>query len=478
MRRTVTDGASSTGLGEERPEVRYAKSEGGAVAYQAVGNESLDLVFLPEWMNNLEMQWDDPRLARFPTRLSTFSRVLMLNMRGIGLSDPLRDDEATTIEQWMDDITAVLDEVGSKRVALFGTGIGGSLAMVFAATYPERTSALVLLNSTARSSAAPDYPFGVDREWRERTQREMRQAWGQAAILQLQAPELAEDKRFRDWYGRFERYGASPGMALAVLRIVHDLDVRHVLPAIQCPVLILHRAGDAIVRVEHGQYLAEHIPGAQYVELAGDGHAYWSGDPDQILAEIQQFLTGAPPVTAVDRVLATVLFTDIVGSTETAARLGDNQWTSLLHEYRLLVRQELDRFRGREVDTAGDGLLATFDGPARGIRCAAAIRDAVRSLGVEIRTGLHTGEVELRGDGIAGIAVHIGQRVQAEADPGEILVSRTVVDLVAGSDIRFEDRGTRSLKGVPAQWNLFAALVPEAPSPGGGSSSSGVRSGT
>jgi pimeloyl-ACP methyl ester carboxylesterase len=417
MRPAVTEGASSTRLGEQRPEVQYAKSEGGAVAYQAVGDGLLDLVFLPEWMNNLEMQWEDPRLARFPTLLSTFSRLLMLNMRGIGLSDPLPEDETTTIEQWMDDITAVLNEVGSERAALFGTGIGGSLAMVFAATYPERTTALVLLNSTARSSAAPDYPFGIDQEWRERTQRAMRQAWGQAAILQLQAPELAADNRFRDWYGRFERYGASPGMALAVLRMVHDLDVRHVLPTIQCPVLILHRAGDAIVRVEHGRYLAEHIPGAQYVELPGEGHAYWSGDPDPILAEIQQFLTGVPPVRAVDRVLATVLFTDMVGSTETAVRLGDDRWTRLLDDYRMLVRQEVSRFRGTEVDTAGDGLLATFDGPARGIRCAAAIRDAVRSLGVDIRAGLHTGEVERRGDGIAGIAVHVGQRVQAEADP-------------------------------------------------------------
>jgi class 3 adenylate cyclase len=449
-------------VGSEGPEVQYAKSEGGAVAYQTVGREPLDLVFLPEWMNNLEMQWDDPRLARFPTRLSTFARVLMLNMRGIGLSDPLLEDETTTIEQWMDDIIAVLDEVGSKRAALFGTGIGGSLAMVFAATYPERASALVLLNSTARSSAAPDYPFGIDREWRERTESAMRQSWGQAAILQLQAPELAEDDRFREWYGRFERYGASPGMALAVLRMVHDLDVRHVLTAIQCPVLILHRAGDAIVRVEHGRYLAEHIPGARYIELPGEGHAFWSGDPDPILAEVQQFLTGAPPVAAVDRVLATVLFTDIVGSTETAARLGDTRWTRLLVEYRMLVRQELARFRGREVDMVGDGLLATFDGPARAIRCAAAIRDAVRSLGVDLRAGLHTGEVERRDDGIAGISVHVGQRVQGEADPGEILVSRTVVDLVAGSEIGFEDRGTRALKGVPAEWHLFAAHVPGA----------------
>ena len=440
-----------------QPEVRYASSDGAAVAFQAVGEGPLDLVFLPEWMNNLEMQWQDPRLARFPTRLSTFSRVVMLNMRGIGLSDPLARGESTTIEQWMDDISAVLDALGSAGAALLGTGIGGSLAMVFAATYPKRTSALALVNSTARSSAAPDYPFGIDRAWRERTQEQMARSWGQASILALQAPELANDSRFREWYARFERYGASPGTALDVLRMVHDLDVRHVLPAIQCPVLILHRSGDPITRVEHGRYLAEHLPGARYIELPGEGHAYWSDDPDDLLDEIQEFLTGAPPVSLVDRVLATLLFTDIVGSTEAAARLGDERWTRLLEEHRLLVRQQLEWFRGSEMDSTGDAFLATFDGPARAIRCAAAIRDVVRSIGLEIRAGLHTGEVEQRGERIAGMAVHIGQRVQAEAESGEILVSRTVADLVAGSGIRFSDRGNRPLKGVPGRWQLFAA---------------------
>jgi class 3 adenylate cyclase len=448
--------------GDERPDVQYAGSEGAAVAYQLVGQGSVDLVFLPEWMNNLEMQWEDPKLARFPSQLATFSRVIMLNTRGIGLSDPLSHGAATTIEQWMDDIMTVLHALDTKQVALLGTGVGGSLAMVFAATYPERVSSLVLLNSTARSSVAPDYPFGIDREWREQTQNAMRRAWGHAAILELQAPELAGNARFRDWFGRFERYGASPGTALSVLRMVHDLDVRHVLPTIQCPALVLHRDRDQVVRVEHGRYLAERIPGARYVELPGQGHAYWSGDSDRILAEIQRFLTGTAPVVAPDRVLATILFTDMVASTETAARLGDDRWTKLLHEHRLLVRQELHRFRGREVDTAGDAFVAAFDGPARAIRCAAAIRDAMRPIGVELRAGLHTGEIEMRGDDVAGIAVHIGQRVQAEADPGEVLVSHTVVDLVAGSGIRFTDRGTHTLKGVPERWRLFAAHVPDA----------------
>jgi class 3 adenylate cyclase len=439
-----------------QPEVQFAKSEGAAVAYQVVGDGLLDVVFLPEWVNNLEMQWQEPRLARFPTRLSTFSRLVMLNGRGLGLSDPLPQADSPTVEQWLDDVTAVLDAVGSSQAAVLGTGIGGSLAMVFAATYPGRTSALVLVNSTARSSVAPDYPFGITPGWKERTQQEMARSWGRAPILELQAPEIAGDAGFRDWYGRFERYGASPGMALAVLRMVHDLDVRHVLPAIYCPVLVLHRRGDPIVRVEHGRYLAKHIAGAKYIELPGEGHAFWSGDSDRILDEIQEFLTGTPAVSAIDRVLATVLFTDIVGSTELAVRLGDDRWTKLLDDHRALVRRELDRFRGREVDTAGDGFVATFDGPGRAIRCAAAIRAAVRSIGIQIRAGLHTGEIEMRGSEIAGIAVHIGARVEAEAAPGEILVSRTVVDLVAGAGIQFSARGSHALKGVPGRLDLFA----------------------
>jgi pimeloyl-ACP methyl ester carboxylesterase len=378
--------------------------ENAAVAYQVVGDGPLDLVFLPEWVNNLEMQWQDPRLARFPTRLASFSRVVMLNMRGIGLSDPLPQDDSPTIEHWMDDITVVLSALGSSRAALIGTGVGGSLALVYAATYPERISALVLVNATARSSSAPDYPFGIDAAWRERTKKEMARSWGRMATPwhQLLAPEMVEDARFREWYSRFERYGASPGMALAVLGMIQDLDVRHVLSAIQCPVLVVHRRGDRVVQVEHGRYLAEHLPGARYVELPGDGHAFWSGDVDRIIDEVQEFLTGAPVVAPIDRVLATILFTDIVGSTELATRLGDIRWAEVLDEHRLVVRRELDRFRGREVDTSGDGFVATFDGPARGIRCAVAIRDALRPMGLQIRAGLHTGEIELRPEGIAG----------------------------------------------------------------------------
>jgi class 3 adenylate cyclase/predicted alpha/beta hydrolase family esterase len=438
-----------------QPEIQYTRIENAAVAYQLAGDGPTDVVFLPEWVNNLEMQWQDPRLARFPTRLASFGRVVMLNPRGIGLSDPLPHGESPTVERWMDDVTAVLDAVGSIRATFLGTGIGGSLALLYAATYPHRVSALVLVNATARSSAAPDYPFGIDAEWREKTQRAMESSWGRAAVLEMQAPEAADDVTFREWYARFERYGASPGTALDVLRMIHDLDVRHVLLAIQCPTLVVHRADDPMVRVEHGRYLRDHIPDARYVELPGAGHAYWSGDQDRVLNEIQEFLTGAPAVAPVDRVLATILFTDIVGSTDLATQLGDVRWAEVLDEHRLIVRRELGRFRGREVDTAGDGFLATFDGPARAIRCAAAIRDALRPTGLQIRAGLHTGEIEARADHIAGIAVHIAARVQAAAEPSEILVSRTVVDLVAGSGITFVARGTHELKGVADPWELF-----------------------
>jgi pimeloyl-ACP methyl ester carboxylesterase len=437
-------------------EVRYTTSGDSSVAFQVVGSGPIDVVFLPEWFNNLEMQWDDPRLARFPTRLASFGRVMMLNMRGMGLSDPIPHTEPPTVERWMDDISAVMDAAGFERAALVGTGLGGAIAMVFAATYPQRVSALVVINSTARSSAAPDYPFGVDAAWRQRTQDSMRRSWGRAPILQWQAPEMAGDERFRQWWARFERYAASPGIALAVLRMVQDLDVRHVLPSIQCPVLILHRLDDPITPVQHGRYLAKHIPGSRYVEVEGHGHAYWSGDSEQLLGEIQEFLTGAPATVDIDRVLATVMFTDIVGSTELLARLGDSRWTEVLAEHRLFVRRELERFRGREVDTAGDGFLATFDGPARAIKCAAAIRASVGRLGLHLRSGLHTGEVEMRPDGVAGIAVHIAARVAAAADTNEILVSRTVVDLVAGSGIEFADLGGHILKGVPGEWQLFA----------------------
>lgn len=444
------------GGGAIQPDVSYTRSGDISIAYQVVGEGPSDLVFIPEWFNNLETQWEDPRLARFPARLASFARVIMLNQRGMGLSDPIALDASMTAEDWMDDVHSVMDAAGAARVGVIGTGTAGTVAILFAATHPDRVSRLVLVNSTARTAADDGYPFGSTPELRATMRQLMHDDWGRAAILPMLAPELADDDQFRQWYGHFERLAASPGMALAAQRMVFDLDVRDVLGAVQCPTLILHRQGDPLITVEHGRYLAEHLEGAEYVELEGDGHAYWSGDSDRLLAEIQGFVTGAPGKADPDRVLATVLFTDIVGSTQRATELGDQRWAALLGDHDQIARREFTRFRGHEIDSAGDGFLATFDGPARAIRCAASIRNALKALGLEIRAGLHTGEVETRGKAIMGIGVHIGARVMARAAAGEILVSRTVVDLVAGSGIAFNDRGRHNLKGVQGRWHLFA----------------------
>jgi class 3 adenylate cyclase len=447
---------SASAGGRTHPGVDYVRRGDLSIAYQMVGEGPPDVVFIPEWFNNLDAQWDDPRLARVPSRLASFARVIMLNQRGMGLSDPIPIDASMSAEDWIDDVRLVMDAAGADRVSLVGTGTAGTVATLLAATQPDRVSRLVLVNSTARTAADEGYPFGSTAELRASMRDLMHDAWGRAAILAMLAPELADDERFREWYGRFERLAASPGMALAAQRMIFDLDVRDVLGAVQCPTLVLHHRGDPLITVEHGRYLAEHLAGARYVELEGDGHAYWSGDGERLLTEIQSFLTGAPGEPPTNRVLATVLFTDIVGSTQLAARLGDERWAALLDDHNQIARREFDRFRGREVDAAGDGFLATFDGPARAIRCASAIRDGVRSLGLELRVGLHTGEVEMRGDSIRGIGVHIGARIQTSAEPGEILVSRTVVDLVAGSGIAFTDRGRHALKGIAGRWHLFA----------------------
>jgi class 3 adenylate cyclase len=447
---------SASAGGRSRPGVDYVRRGDLSIAYQVVGEGPQDVVFIPEWFNNLDVQWEDPRLARVPARLATFARVIMLNQRGMGLSDPIPMDDSMSAEDWIDDVRLVMDAAGAGRVSLIGTGTAGTVATLLAATQPDRVAQLVLVNSTARTAADEGYPFGSTPELRSSMHDLMHDAWGRAAILGMLAPELADDERFREWYGRFERLAASPGMALAAQRMIFDLDVRDVLGAVQCPTLVIHHRGDPLITVEHGRYLAAHVKGAQYVELEGDGHAYWSGNGERLLTEIQSFLTGVPGEPPTDRVLATVLFTDIVGSTQLAARLGDERWAALLHDHNSIVRREFDQFRGREVDAAGDGFLATFDGPARAIRCASAIRDGLRSLGLEIRVGLHTGEVEMRGGSIMGIGVHIGARIQTSAAPGEILVSRTVVDLVAGSGIEFADRGRHALKGIAGRWQLYA----------------------
>jgi pimeloyl-ACP methyl ester carboxylesterase len=441
----------------EPPVTRYAESGDVLVAYQELGEGEVDLVYCAEFWHSIEAQWMEPRFEAFLRRLASFTRLICFDQRGTGLSDPVPSSELPTLEQWMDDVRAVMDSADSKRAALLGSGGGGLMSMLFAATYPERTSALVLLNSFARLTRAPDYSWGTAPDYEKEFVEKMRTGWGQGVFADVVAPSVANEPGFREWWARYERLGTRAGAIVPIRQMLQDVDVRRVLSSIQVPTLILSRTGNRLVDVGHARYLAEHIPGARYVELPGEDHLPFTGDAEAILEEIEEFLTGFRHGGEPDRVLATVLFTDIVASTERAAELGDRHWRDLLDRHDEAIRRVLARFRGREIDTAGDGFLATFDGPGRAVRAAQAILQAVGGIGLEVRAGLHTGEVELAGSDVRGIAVHIGARVSAEAGPGEVLVSSTVKDLVAGSGIEFEDRGAHGLKGVPGEWHLYAA---------------------
>ncbi len=361
----------------------------------------------------------------------------------------------------MSDVQAIMDEVGSKRAALFGVSEGGPMSILFAATYPQRTVAIILYGTYAKRSWAPDYPFGWTDDRYDAFFENVEKHWGtaQGVDANIWAPSLAHDPHLVDRMAAYRRAAASPGAARAVMQMNREIDVRHILPSVTVPALILHRKGDRLINVEHARYLAESIPRAKLVELPGIDHTIEVGDSDAIIDEVEEFLTGSRHAPDVDRVVSTVLFTDIVGSTERATELGDRKWLELLASYHALARRQLERFRGREIDTAGDGMFATFDGPARAVRCAHAIGENAKSLGIEVRAGLHTGEVELIGDKVGGIAVHIGARVAAHAGAGEVLVSSAVKDLVAGSGIKFEDRGAHALKGVEGEWRLFLAAA-------------------
>jgi class 3 adenylate cyclase/pimeloyl-ACP methyl ester carboxylesterase len=444
-----------------RPETRYVRSGDIHIAYQVVGTGPLDLVYVAEFWHSIEAQWEEPAFERFLRRLASFSRLICFDQRGTGLSDPVALSELPSLEQWMDDVRAVMEAAGCPKAALLSSGGGGLMSMLFAATYPDRTHSLVLLNPFARLTRTEDYPWGTSPEFEDRVVEEMRIGWGRGVLLDLVAPSMEGDPQFHDWWARYQRLGSSPGTILVLRRMLEQVDVRHVLPAIRVPTLILHRANNRLVVVDHGRYIAERILGARYLEAPGIDYFPFLGNADVILNEIEEFLTGSRHEAELDRVLATVMFIDIVGSTELAARIGDYEWKGVLDGYRVLVRGELERFRGKEVDTTGDGFLATFDGPARAIRCACAVREGVRRLGLGIRAGLHTGEIELLGDDVGGIAVHIGARVISLAGPGEVLVSSTVKDLVAGAGIDFEDRGVQALKGVPGEWRLFSVAVLE-----------------
>jgi pimeloyl-ACP methyl ester carboxylesterase len=439
------------------PETRYTKNGDTSIAYQVIGEGPLDLVLVHGWVQSFDAGWEIEPIKRFYLRLASFSRLILFDKRGIGLSDRVAVDHLPTLETRMDDMRAVMDDVGVKRAALFGHSEGGAMCALFAATYPDRTQALVIAGGAARMKWAPDYLFGETDEAIAELERSIVDDWGTELIRSLLGqlgPSIVDDEELVHAHTRAALRAASPAAAVALTRMSMMIDIRHLLPAIQVPTLVLHRTDE--VMADRSRYMGERIPDAKIVELPGNDHMPWLGDQDAAIDEIEEFLTGVRPHPALDRVLATVLFTDIVGSTELAADLGDRRWRHLLERHNSLIRRELGRFRGRELGTAGDGLLATFDGPARAVACAVSIRDAARALGLQIRFGLHTGELELDGSEVRGIAVHTGARVAAKAGPGEVLASSTVKDLVAGSGLEFEDRGSHELKGVPGQWRLYA----------------------
>jgi pimeloyl-ACP methyl ester carboxylesterase len=439
------------------PETHYAKSGDVNIAYQVVGDGPLDLVLVHGWVQSFDARWEIEPIDRFYRRLASFSRLILFDKRGTGLSDRVPPDDLPSLEVRMDDMRAVMDEVGAERAAVLGHSEGGAMCALFAATYPERTQALVMSGSAARTRWAADYPIGAPDDAIEELETSILEHWGVDVIrslLQQMAPSIVDDEDLVQAHARAALRAASPAAAAALTRMSAMIDIRHVLPAIRVPTLVLHRAEEILA--EASRYVGERIPGAQIVELPGADHMPWLGDQDAALDEIEEFLTGFRPHPALDRVLATVLFTDIVGSTELAADLGDRRWRELLEQHNALVRRELRRFRGRELSTAGDSFLATFDGPGRAVACAVSIREGARALGLQIRFGLHTGELELAGSDVRGIAVHTGARVAAKAGPGEVLASSTVKDLVAGSGLEFEDRGSHELKGVPGEWRLYA----------------------
>ena len=438
------------------PETRYATRGDAHIAYQVVGDAPRDLVLVSTWFSHMDAQWEFPAFAHYLRRLASFSRLIAFDKYGIGLSDPIPSRTLPPLEDWMDDVRTVMDAAGSEAAVIMGANEGSMMAALFAATYPERTSALVLVNATARMTQAPDYPIGIAGDVQERLATLVENAWGRGDMMAALNPSLAADPVGAEAWGRFLRLSASPATAAAVGRMLFELDVRDVLPTIRVPTLVVQRKENPIITLEQGRYVAERIPAAKFVAVPGADHGLAVGDPDVILDEVEEFLTGAKSGVDVDRVLATVLFTDIVGSTERLSELGDRQWREVLASHDALAQRQVERYGGRIVVRTGDGLLATFDGPLRAIRSAIALRDAVRRIGLTIRAGLHTGEIERTGDDVTGLAVHIAARVQASAQPNEVLISRTVKDLVAGAALRFGDRGTHELKGVDDPWQLYA----------------------
>jgi len=436
------------------PVARYAKSGDLHIAYVVEGEGPIDLVWIPPWISQVEYLWSEPSLERVMARLTQFARVITFDRRGSGLSDPFFG--APTLEEQMDDVLAVMDAAGSERAAICGTLEGGPMAAMFAATYPERAEALVLYATFARATWAPGYEWAWPAEMRDQNMEKSVDLWGQGYVAAGVAPSQVSDPAFMEWAGRLERLAASPSVIRRIFKLIGEFDVRDVLPSIRVPTLVMHRTDDSFIKVEHSRYIASKIPDARYVELEGEENMFSLGDVEAVMGEIEEFLTGTRHEHEPDRMLATVLFTDICESTRRAAEMGDRGWRFLLERHDALFRQALDRHRGREVKRTGDGFLATFDGPARAIRCAASVAEAMGTLGLQIRAGLHTGELEVMDGDLGGLAVHIASRVMSHAGPNEVLVSGTVKDLVVGSGIEFEERGERELRGVPGEWRLYA----------------------
>jgi class 3 adenylate cyclase/alpha-beta hydrolase superfamily lysophospholipase len=433
------------------PETRYARSGDVHIAYQVVGDGPIDLVWVPGWISNIDLYWEEPTVASYFERLASFSRLILFDRRGTGVSDPVA--RAPTLEEQMDDVVAVMNAAGSEKAGLYAQLEGGAMAVMFAATHPERTRALILYEAMPRMAWAPDYDWAMRPEQREAI---LARPWGDGSRITGLAPSAAANPRLRRWFARLERGAASPATAAQLVMMNAQVDVRAVLPQVQAPTLVLHRARDTFVDIRHSRYLAEHIPGARFVELPGSEVISFGEDNGSLIEEVEELLTGTRTAKEPQRVLATVMFGDIVGSTERAAELGDRRWRELLGSFSEAYGQELRRFRGRTVKALGDGVLATFDGPARAIMCAEAVRGVAKSeFGLELRAAMHAGEVEVIGDDIGGIAVHIAARILGCAGPGELVVSGTVKDLVVGSGIEFEDRGEHDLRGVPGPWHLW-----------------------
>lgn len=434
-------------------ETRYAKSGDLNIAFQIFGEGPVNLVYIPGWASNVENVWAFPEFTGFADRLAQFCTIVMLDRRGTGLSDPVSDPP--TLEERMDDVRAVMDAVGWERAAILGVSEGGPMAITFGATYPERTLALVLYGTFARMARADDYPFGMPVDRAQKWLESFETRWGKGELSSYFTPNHAGNPEMIRALGRLERLAMSPGTAKKLFTLLFETDVRSVLPTVRVPTLVIHRAGDKPVRLAHAQYMADRIEGSRLVVLDGEDHMPFMGDQDTLVAEIREFLTGERAVPEADRVLTTILFCDIVDSTRRASELGDHAWRNLLARFYAIADDKLKQFRGRKLDTAGDGLFASFDGPARAVRCGEALCGAVTPLGVQLRVGVHTGECEVLGEKYSGIAVHLGARIASAADPGHVLVSSTVKDLVVGSGIRFEDLGPRALKGVPEPWRLY-----------------------